>query len=286
MYPIVAKRALSETIKLMEVASPEMAQVAQAGQFVILRVDERGERVPLTIADYDPQRGTITIIFQEVGKSTERLGKLDAGAALRDFAGPLGAPFAVAQVGTAVCVGGGVGIAPVYPIAKALKAAGNRLISIIGARSEDLLILEDEMRAISDEFIVTTDDGTRGRKGFVSQPLEELLATRAEQIGLVVAIGPIPMMRSVVGVTKSYPTPTQVSLDPIMVDGTGMCGGCRVTVGGETKFACVDGPLFDGKLVDFGELASRRLRYQEMEKRSLELYRASCAEVEGCRCRQ
>lgn len=257
MYKIVDKKQLAPSIILMDIAAPKVAAKAKAGQFIILRVDEDGERIPLTIADYNVENGIVTIIFQEVGYSTRKLAQLNKDDYLIDFVGPLGQPSEIENYGTVVCVGGGVGVAPVYPIAKALKEAGNEVISIIGARSKDLLILENEMKNVSTELLVATDDGSYGHKGFVTDLLKEVLETRKD-VSRVWGIGPVVMMRAVSNTTKPYGVPTIVSMNPIMVDGTGMCGACRVSVGEETKFACVDGPEFDGHLVDW-ELALRRM---------------------------
>ncbi|WP_346355732.1 sulfide/dihydroorotate dehydrogenase-like FAD/NAD-binding protein [Azotosporobacter soli] len=265
MYEILVKKELAPSVKLFEVAAPQIARKAQAGQFVILRVDAEGERVPLTIADFNRETGSITIIFQEVGASTKLLGQLEVGDALHDFVGPLGQPTHVENFGTVVCVGGGIGIAPVYPIARAMKEAGNKVISIIGARSKDILIYEEEMASVSDELIITTDDGTKGRKALVTEPLKELLDGSAP-VNLVVAIGPVIMMKFVAETTRPYGVHTVASLNPIMVDGTGMCGGCRVAVGKENKFACVDGPEFDAHLVDFDNLMARQRMYKRQEK--------------------
>ncbi len=265
MYKILVKQELAPSVKLFEVEAPLIARKAQAGQFVILRIDADGERVPLTIADFNREKGTITIIFQEVGASTKLLGQLEAGEAILDLVGPLGQPTHVEKFGTVVCVGGGIGIAPVYPIARAMKEAGNKVISIIGARSEDILIYEAEMASVSDELIIMTDDGSKGRKGLVTAPLKELLDSSAAP-DLVVAIGPVIMMKFVAETTRPYGVHTVVSLNPIMVDGTGMCGGCRVAVGNENKFACVDGPEFDAHQVDFENLMSRQRMYKRQEK--------------------
>jgi len=267
LYEIVAKKVLAPTIVQMEVAAPEVAGRAKAGQFIILRLDEVGERIPLTIADFNRDKGTISTIFQEVGYSTTRLGNLNEGDQLQDFVGPLGQPSEIENYGKVVCVGGGVGVAPIYPIARSLKEAGNEVISIIGARTKDLLILEEEMRAVSSRLLVTTDDGSYGRHGFVTQVLEEIL--REDEVKVVWGIGPVVMMRAVANTTRPFKVRTVVSMNPIMVDGTGMCGACRVQVGDETKFACVDGPEFDGHLVDW-ELALARLSfYKDEEKRAM-----------------
>lgn len=279
MYPIVKKKILAKNIKLLEIKAPDVASKAQAGQFIILRIDEPGERIPLTIADFDRERGTITTIFQEVGYTTQQLGQLEEGDFLADFVGPLGQPTEIENYGRVVCVGGGVGVAPIYPIARALKEAGNEVISIIGARSRDLLILEEEMRVVSDELLVATDDGSYGHKGFVTDLLVKVL--QEKQVNRVWGIGPAVMMKAVSEVTRPFGVTTIVSMNPIMVDGTGMCGACRVSVGGETKFACVDGPEFDGHQVDW-QLALRRLSmYKEEEARALTFHEEKRG---GCRC--
>lgn len=279
MFKIIEKQDIGENMALFEVQAPKIANKAQAGQFVIVRIAEKGERIPLTIADYDRKKGTITLIFQEVGCTTKKMRMLEAGNNLLDLVGPLGEPTEVENFGTVVCIGGGVGIAPIYPIAKALKEAGNRVISIIGARNKNLLFWEDKMQAVSDELFITTDDGSLGQKGFVTDVLKQLLEN--EKIDRVWAIGPMIMMKFVCQVTKPAEIKTIVSLNPIMVDGTGMCGACRVQVGDETKFACVDGPEFDGHLVDF-DLAMRRLAYyKDEEKRALA--RLEC-QGGGCGC--
>jgi ferredoxin--NADP+ reductase len=257
VYRIVNKQELAPSILLMDVEAPKVAAKAKAGQFIILRVDEEGERIPLTIADCDTHRGHVTIIFQEVGYSTRKLAQLKTGDYLLDFVGPLGQASEIENYGTVVCVGGGVGVAPVLPIAKALKEAGNEVISIIGARNKELLILENEMKNVSSELLIATDDGSYGHKGFVTDLLKQVLETR-EDIARVWGIGPVVMMRAVANTTKPFGIKTIVSMNPIMVDGTGMCGACRVSVGEETKFTCVDGPEFDGHLVDW-DLAQRRM---------------------------
>ena len=268
-YTVVSKRDLAPAVKEFVVTAPVLAKKARAGQFVILRISEDGERIPLTIADADAAAGTITLVVQEVGKTTIEMGRLNEGEAILDLIGPLGTPSHVEKLGTVCMIGGGIGIAPIYPIAKAMREAGNRVISIIGARSKELLFWEDKMRAVSDRLCVTTDDGTYGVKGFVSDELRRLL-DEGITISSVTAIGPVPMMRAVVETTRARKVPTVVSLNPIMVDGTGMCGGCRVTVGGETKFTCVDGPEFDGHLVDFAELVQRQTYYRDMEQDAAE----------------
>ena len=265
MYKIISAEELSAGVKSFIVEAPMVARKCQAGQFIILRIDEAGERIPLTIADYDREKGTIQLIFQEVGDTTRQLGTLKAGDALLDVAGPLGKATEIENYGTVVCIGGGIGVAPVYPIARAYKKAGNRVVSIIGARNADLLIMEKEMRSVSDVLHITTDDGSAGRKGLVVDPLKDMIAA-GEKIDRVMAIGPMVMMRGVAEVTRPYGIHTLVSLNPIMVDGTGMCGGCRCSVGGETKFACVDGPEFDGHAVDFNGLMSRARMYQTQER--------------------
>ncbi len=270
MYEILEKKVLSETVKLMKIKAPLVAKKALPGQFIILRIDEQGERIPLTIADYDRDKGTITVIFMEVGKTTKQLGAMKAGDKLLNFAGPLGVASEIEKYGTVVMIGGGVGIAPLYPIIRALKQAGNFVISILGARNEKLLMLEKEIKEWSDELHICTDDGSKGTKGFVSNVLQKLIDD-GKKIDIVWAIGPVIMMKVVASVTKKYDIKTIVSLNPIMVDGTGMCGGCRVSVGGETKFACVDGPEFDGHLVDYDNLMLRNRRF-------------TCEEDEACKC--
>lgn len=263
---VVRKEKLSPVLTLFEIRSPLIAASAKAGQFVIVWTGEHGERLPLTISDSDADKGTITLIFQEVGRGTIELGRFNEGDDIPSLAGPLGKPTEIENFGTAVVIGGGVGTAIARPVAAALKKAGNKLITIIGARERSLIILEDEMKAFSDECIVTTDDGSYGRKGLVTEPLQELIL--AEHIDIVVAIGPMPMMRAVAKTTEPYGIKTIVSLDPIMIDGTGMCGGCRVTVGGKTMFTCVDGPDFDAHQVDWDELRARKAFYFEQEQKA------------------
>jgi ferredoxin--NADP+ reductase len=275
-YRILKKEILSDVTKLMVVEVPQVARKAQAGQFVIVRIDEKGERIPLTIADYDRAAGTITLIFQEVGKSTMQLGTLNPGDTLSTFAGPLGHPTEIKNFGTVVCIGGGVGIAPIYPITRALKEAGNHVISIIGARTKELLFWEDKMRAVSDEMTVCTDDGSYGRKCLVTDPLKELLESKTKTVAQVWAIGPAIMMKFVAGTTKPYNTPTIVSLNTIMIDGTGMCGGCRVPLTDGAQFVCVDGPEFDGHKVDWGSLLSRLSFYKDEEKQAVDHYKHKC----------
>ena len=275
MYKILKKQALSDVSKLMVVQAPQVAPRAKAGQFVIVRVDETGERIPLTIADYDREDKTVTLIFQEVGKSTRQMGQLNEGDSFATVAGPLGHPTEIENYGTVVCVGGGIGIAPTYPIARALHEAGNKVISILGARTQALLFWEDKMRAVSDEIIVTTDDGSYGRKAVVTEPLKELLDTRQE-ITRVWAIGPAIMMKFVAAATKPYNVPTIVSLNTVMVDGTGMCGGCRVLLDNGAKFVCVDGPEFDAHKVNWDLLLSRLSFYKAEEKLAMERWEHRC----------
>ncbi|MHB8880984.1 MAG: sulfide/dihydroorotate dehydrogenase-like FAD/NAD-binding protein [Thermodesulfovibrionales bacterium] len=276
MYRIMKKEVLSDVVKLMDIEAPHVARKAQAGQFVIVRIDEFGERIPLTIADYDRETGTITIIFQELGKSTIQLGKLNVGDSIASFAGPLGHPTDVKNYGTVVCLGGGVGVAPIYPIARALKAAGNTVISIIGARSKELLFWEEKMRAVSDELIVCTDDGSHGRKSLVTEPLKELLENSDNKVSHVWAIGPAIMMKFVTLTTKPFDVPTTVSLNTIMIDGTGMCGGCRVLLEDGARFVCVDGPEFNGHQVNWDSLLSRLSFYKDEEKKAMEHYAHKC----------
>jgi ferredoxin--NADP+ reductase len=265
LYKILEREDLVPGIHLFKMAAPAVAAKAQAGQFVVVRIDEKGERIPLTIADWDKDAGTVTIVFMEVGVTTARLALLKEGDAVADFVGPLGVPAEIENYGTVVCVAGGVGAAPVAPIARALKEAGNKVITILGARSKDLLFWEDVLKSTSDKIIVTTDDGSYGRKGVVTEPLKEILES-GEKIDRVVAIGPVVMMKFCSLTTAPSGVKTIVSLNPIMVDGTGMCGCCRVSVGGETKFACVDGPDFDGHKVDWELLAARQRIYLDEEK--------------------
>jgi ferredoxin--NADP+ reductase len=249
----------------MRLEAPHIARERKAGQFIILQLcEDYGERIPLTIADADADAGTITIIFQAVGKTTRAMAEMEAGEEIAALVGPLGTPTHIDNSGTVVCVGGGIGVAPLHPIAQALKAAGNRIIIIMGARTKDLIILEDEMSTIADELIICTDDGSAGRKALVTEPLKEL-CERSPKPDMAVAIGPPVMMKFCAEATRPYEVPTQVSLNTIMVDGTGMCGGCRVTVGNETKFVCVDGPEFDGHLVDFDNMMNRLNSYKKQE---------------------
>ena len=271
MYEILDKEALHENLKKIVVKAPEVAKHAKPGQFVMIMVDEKGERIPITIADYDREEGTITMFFLEIGTSTKKLGALKVGDKIYSLCGPLGNPSKIKNYGTVACVGGGVGIASLYPIVKALKREGNRIISILGARTSSLLIMEKEISNYSDQLLISTDDGSKGRKGFVTDVLRELIEG-GERIDHVIAVGPIPMMRAVSELTKKYKIKTTVSLNPIMVCGMGMCGSCRVRVGEEIKFACVDGPEFDGHKVDFDHLMKRNQRFVEEEGTSLVRY--------------
>ncbi len=266
MYKILEKQRLSDVIVLMVVQAPHVARSAKAGQFVIVIADPQGERIPLTIADHDPQAGTITLVIQEIGKSTKQMGMMDVGQGFFSVAGPLGHPTELENFGTVVCVGGGVGIAPIYPIARDLKKAGNHVLSIIGARNKSLLFWEDKMRAVSDELIVCTDDGSYARKGVVTEPLKELLEARKGEITRVWAIGPTIMMKFVSLATQPFGVETIVSLNTIMIDGTGMCGGCRVPMTDGAKFVCVDGPEFSGHSVDWNGLLSRMQFYRGEEQ--------------------
>ncbi len=269
MFKIVHREEMSDgTVVLNELESPKIARKAKPGQFVILKANETGERIPLTMAETNPDKGTLTIIYQVVGKSTALFKTLQVGDGYQDVIGPLGKPTHIEKLGKVVCVGGGTGIAVLHPITRALKDIGNHVICIIGARSKDILIMEDRMKAASHDLRICTDDGSYGHHGFVTDVLKEVL--ESEQIDQVVAIGPVPMMKFVSKLTEEFNTPTLVSLNPIMVDGTGMCGGCRVTVGGTTKFACVDGPEFDGHQVDYDELMLRLQSYCEDEKKCYE----------------
>jgi ferredoxin--NADP+ reductase len=271
MFKIVRREEMAEgTVVLNEIEAPRIARKARPGQFVILKANEEGERIPLTMAETDPEKGTLTIIYMVVGKSTALFKSLKVGDAYQDVIGPLGKATEIEKVGNVVCVGGGTGIAVLHPITRALKNIGNHVTAIIGSRSKDLLIMEDHMRRASHELLICTDDGSYGRKGFVTEALKDVLDKGDTQ--LAVAIGPVPMMKFVSKLTAQYGVKTIVSLNPIMVDGTGMCGGCRVTVGGKTKFACVDGPEFDGHAVDYDELMLRLQAYCEDEKRCFEDY--------------
>jgi ferredoxin/flavodoxin---NADP+ reductase len=266
MNRILDKQELSDDVFLMKVDAPLIARERSPGQFVIVQLDDNfGERIPLTIADADPAQGWIMLVFQAVGKTTHNLAELKVGDSIRNLLGPLGHPTHIERFGTVVCVGGGIGVAPLHPIAKAMKAAGNRVITIIGAKRRELVILEPEMRAIADELILCTDDGSYGRKALVSAPLGEV-CRRTPKPDLVVVIGPPIMMKVCAEVTRPFAVPTVVSLNTIMIDGTGMCGGCRVTVGGQTRFVCVDGPEFDGHKVDFENMMKRLSAYRRQEQ--------------------
>ena len=269
MYKILTKKILNPTVTLMEVDAPMIAKKAEPGQFIILRVDAEGERIPLTIADFDREKGTITIIFQIVGATTEKLNHLEQGEYIHDFVGPLGVPSHTEGLKKVAVVGGGVGCAIAYPIAKKLHHLGAEVHSIVGFRNKDLVILEDEFKAASDVMKLMTDDGSHGEKGLVTNALKELIDS-GEKYDEVIAIGPLIMMKFVAATTKEYGIKTVVSMNPIMIDGTGMCGGCRLTVGGETKFACVDGPDFDGDLVDFDEAMARGTMYRPFEAKARE----------------
>ncbi|MBE0634634.1 sulfide/dihydroorotate dehydrogenase-like FAD/NAD-binding protein [Candidatus Bipolaricaulota bacterium] len=278
MYTILKKTTLGPSIREYIVEAPDVAAVGKAGQFIVLRLHERGERIPLTIVDCNQETGGVTLVVQEVGKSTREMGDLfHEGDSILDFAGPLGEATEITNYGTVICVGGGVGIAPLYPIAKALKAAGNTVIGIIGYRSRDLMFYEQEFAAACDELIIMTNDGSYGKKGFVSDPLKEILDS-GRMINHVWSIGPAIMMKVCADVTRPFAVPTTVSLNSVMIDGTGMCGGCRVDVGGVAKFACVDGPEFDGHQVDFDLLMSRQGYYRDEESCSMDAYMAKHAE--------
>lgn len=269
MYKIVSKKALNPTVTMMDIEAPFVAKKAEAGQFIILRVDEDGERIPLTVAGYDREAGTVKIIFQIVGATTELLNAKNEGEYIADFAGPLGVPTHTEGLKKVAVVGGGVGCAIALPIAQKLHSLGCEVHSIVGFRNKDLLILEDEFRAVSDKLFIMTDDGSYGEKGVVTAPLKELIES-GENYDEVITIGPLIMMKFVVAVTRPYGVKTVVSMNPIMIDGTGMCGGCRLTVGGKTKFACVDGPDFDGFEVDFDEAMARSVMYKPFELKKRE----------------
>ncbi len=275
MFKIVRKEELAENIKLMEIDAPSIAKKAKPGQFIIFRSHDKGERIPLTIADFDRKRGTITIVFQEVGKTTEELGTFNEGDSILDFVGPLGKPsdHDRKEEGKVICIAGGVGTAVIFTELRNIKEHGNYTITIQGSRCKSLLFWTDRMKHFSNEYIITTDDGSLGIKGFVSPPLEDSLKKQAENITYILAIGPVPMMAACVKVAKNYNVKAYVSLNTIMVDGTGMCGSCRITVGDKSMFACVDGPEFDGWYVDWKELAQRNNRYLPAERQSLERYK-------------
>lgn len=275
MFEILKRQEMADgTVVLNEISAPKIAKKAKPGQFVILKANETGERIPLTMADTNAKKGTLTVIYQVVGKSTALFKSLQVGDRYQDVIGPLGKPTHLEKLGTVVCVGGGTGVAVIHPITRGLKEIGNQVIAIIGARTKDLLILEDKMKAASHELHVCTDDGSYGHHGFVTDVLKEVL--EKEDVKLVVGIGPVPMMKFVNKMTAEYDVKTLVSLNSIMVDGTGMCGCCRVSVGGKTRFACVDGPEFDGHLVDFDELGQRLDAYKQEEQRAYEKYLHEC----------
>jgi len=272
VFKIVNAQFIAPGIKRFIIEAPRIARKQQPGQFVIIRICEQGERIPLTIERSDPERGTVNIVVQSIGKTTHLLNSLETGDSILDIVGPLGKPSEIASYGTVVTIGGGVGTAMAYPTAAAMKRAGNRVISIIGGRNKDLVILEDEMRGVSDTVFVTTDDGSYADKGLVTDKLRQLIEN-GTRIDLVLAVGPIPMMRAVAEMTRKERIRTMVSLNPIMIDGTGMCGGCRVLVEGKSEFACVDGPEFDAHRVDFAVLVQRNAMYRDAEKRSMDQYR-------------
>jgi ferredoxin--NADP+ reductase len=276
MFQILDARPLASDVKWFKIAAPLVAKHRQPGQFVIIRVSENGERIPLTMADANPADGTIELIVKAIGKTTQMLCAKNAGDSIPDVMGPLGMPTHIEQVDHAVLVGGGVGTAVIYPLAKALRDAGCFVSSITGGRTKDLVVLEEELGKVSDQVFATTDDGSHGFHGTVADKLAELLADRDRPVGAVYCAGPVPMMRAIAEMTRPHKIPTVVSLNPIMVDGTGMCGGCRVTVGDETKFACVDGPEFDGHLVDYTELADRLTAYRDQEAEALRRQQHTC----------
>ncbi|AQT69419.1 Dihydroorotate oxidase B, electron transfer subunit [Anaerohalosphaera lusitana] len=275
-HKIIKKQQLSENVFTVDVKAPLIAEARKPGQFVIVGLDaEIGERIPLTIAGADTEKGTIRLVWQRVGKTTAQMSELNIGDEMGYIAGPLGTPTHIEKFGKVVCVGGGIGNAPLLPIARALKDAGNEIVTVLGARTKNLLILEEDFASISDELIIVTDDGSCGRKALVTEPLEEI-CKQSPKPDLAMVIGPAIMMKFCSEVTRKYDVPTQVSLNTIMVDGTGMCGGCRVEVGGETKFVCVDGPEFDGHQVDFDQMMKRQAAYKDLEKKAYEQYQHKC----------
>jgi len=280
MFEILEKERIGPGVNRAVISAPDIAQAHKPGQFIILRTHEDGERIPLTVADKDVEKGTITLVWQEVGVTTYYMGTMCAGERLKDLCGPLGKPTHVEKFGTVVCIGGGIGVAPLYPITKAMHDAGNHVIAIVGARTEGLLIMTEEMRQVCDELLISTDDGSFGIHGFVTQVLQGLI-DKGTHLDLCVAIGPVPMMKAVVNVTRKANLPTVVSLNPIMVDGTGMCGACRVEVAGKTMFGCVDGPEFDGFQVDFDLLTKRLAMYKGPELIALNRFRQT---PRGCEC--
>ncbi len=276
MNKIIEKKIVSPVVFILKVEAPEIAKKRKAGQFIILRTCDNGERIPLTIADADPNEGWIELVFQVVGKTTRLLSELNAGDSICDLVGPLGSPTHIEKYGTVVVVGGGIGIAPAHPISQAFKKAGNKVISILGGRNKELIIMEDKMRAASNEVFISTDDGSYGTKGLVTDIIKKLIDDGIK-IDMLIAVGPTIMMKFVSLLTKEFNIPTQVSLNTIMVDGTGMCGSCRVTVGNETKFVCVDGPEFDGHKVNYDEMMNRQNMYRNQEKESMDAHVCSCA---------
>jgi ferredoxin--NADP+ reductase len=275
VYKILDRQDLAPAVHLFIIDAPEIAKKAQPGQFLIVRIDEKGERIPLTFADWNAKEGTVSVIFMEVGTTTSKLGQLKKGDSVLNFVGPLGIPTHINKFGTVVCVAGGIGVAPIVPIALKLKQTGNKVISIMGARNKSLMFWEEKLRNASDQLIVTTDDGSYGRKALVTEPLKEILAS-GEKIDLVIAIGPLVMMKFCALTSLPFEVKTMVSLNPIMVDGTGMCGCCRVSVGGSTRFACVDGPDFDGHKVDWDLILARSRTAVDEEKLSLEQWKCRC----------
>ena len=273
MYKLTDKQSLGPDVTRYEIEAPRIAASRLPGQFAMIRPFDHSERIPLTIADVDKKAGTISFIVQTVGKTTAEMTKIQTGQGFQDVAGPMGHPSHVENYGTVVVVGGGLGTAVVYPQAVALKEAGNKIISIIGSRSKELLILEELLDSVSDQLLITTNDGSKGQKGFVTDALKKLIEDESQTIGAVYCAGPVIMMKAVSNLTKDFEIPTIVSLNPVMVDGTGMCGGCRVTVGGKTKFACVDGPEFDGHLVDFDELMARLTTYNDHETKAVKKHK-------------
>ncbi len=276
MYKILKKETVAPQVDEMVVEAPYIARHHQAGNFVVLRIDEKGERIPLTIADSNADKGTITLLFQKIGKTTNDLGNLKAGKAIRDIAGPLGHATPIKKYGHCVLVGGGIGSATLFPILKALKVKENRITTILGSRTQELIVWENKFREHTNELILTTDDGSSGRKGLVTEALKEVI--ESSEVSLVIAVGPIRMMQAVSELTKPYGTKTLVSLNPVMVEGTGMCGACRVTIGGQTKFACIEGPEFDAHEVDFHELSNRQSFYMDEEAEAMRTYnKSSCS---------
>jgi len=280
MYQILQKVDLVPKVHLYKIDAPNVAKKAQAGQFIIIRIDEKGERIPLTMADWDAKEGSVTVVVMEVGATTSRLAQLKTGDYISDFVGPLGLPTHIEPEGHVVCVAGGFAVATIYPIARAMKARGNKVTAILGARNKDLLFWEDRLKTVSDKLIVTTDDGSYGRKGLVTEPLKELCQSD-KTVKRVIAIGPSIMMKFSSLTTKPFGVKTIVSLNPIMVDGTGMCGCCRVSVNGVTRFVCVDGPDFDGHQVDWDLLLARQRSYVDEEKRAMEDWRCRCGQKAG-----